>query len=160
MKKAFKYIIVILCVTAFVSCDTEKGYEDFTIEESPVKEISGDWIVEIYRDGVLNGVEIITTSNTSENIATEMLLDDKEHGWGLLTKVSLDLENLTFSGTDLPELYFGVTVTIDGQFTKNGGTTPLGATTDAISFTAVFSDIPTEVWEYKGYKRSGFLEDQ
>ena len=29
MKKAFKYIIIILCVTAFVSCDTEKGYEDF-----------------------------------------------------------------------------------------------------------------------------------
>ncbi len=160
MKKIFKYITVVLFVTAFLSCETEEGFEDFPVEKSAINEVSGDWIVEIYRDGVLDGVDVITTGNTSANLTTEMLLDDQQHGWGLRTKVNLDLATMTFSGSDLPELYFDVTVTIDGSFTKNGGTTPLGATTDAISFTAVFSDIPDEVWEYKGYKRSGFLEDQ
>ncbi|WP_394330133.1 lipid-binding protein [Gillisia marina] len=41
-----------------------------------------------------------------------------------------------------------------------GATAPSGTVTDSINFTAVFSDVPDDVWTYTGYRRTGFLEDE
>ena len=89
-----------------------------------------------------------------------MWLDDQEHSWGLLAKVPLNLQALTFGGAGLDELYYGVPVNItEGKIIKGGATAPSGDVVDSISFKAEFSDIPGEIWEYSGYKSTGKIGD-
>lgn len=149
----------VFLIISFVACD-EGGNPD--PGATAIADIAGDWVVEIERAGSHYAHDIISVYNTSDNEASEMWLDDLEHGWGLKTKITnLDLSALTFSGDNLDELYYDVTVTIsNGVFIKNGTTAPSGTVTDSISFNAVFSDIPSETWHYYGYKRTGFLEDE
>jgi len=159
--KNINLIKLFLCLTlvvGFTSCD-EGGEPD--PGQTAIVEMAGDWVVNITRDGADFNHAAISTYNTSDNGTTQMWLDDNQEGWGLKTKVNVDLANKTFSGTDLPEVYFDVTVTIsDAKIIPNGVTAPSGTVVDSITFNAVFSDIPDEVWVYSGHKRTGFLEDE
>ncbi|GAA3616429.1 lipid-binding protein [Flavivirga amylovorans] len=160
MKKIniIKSVILLFTLSIFISCD-EGGDPD--PGATAIAEIAGDWVVNITRDGADYAHDHISTYNTSANSITEMWLDDQQHGWGLKAKVNLDLASKTFSGTDLEETYFDVTVTVtDGQIITDGATAPSGTVTDSITFTAEFSDIPGEIWVYSGYRRTGFLEDE
>ncbi len=162
MKKIHSYLIkltlALTLVFGFTSCD-EGGEPD--PGQTAIVDMSGDWVVNITREGEDYSHGHISTYNTSDDGTTQMWLDDNEEGWGLKAKVNLDLANKTFSGTDLPELYWDVTVTIsEGKVIPNGATAPSGTVVDSITFNAVFSDIPDEVWVYSGYKRTGFLEDE
>lgn len=162
MKNLKKYIstlfMSLFLVTSFVACD-EGGDPD--IGGTATEALSGEWVVNILRDGVDYDHNNIATYNTAANLDTEMWVDDLEHGWGLKAKVNLNSSAATFSGDDLEELYYGVTVTItNGQIIKNGATAPSGTVVDSIFFNAEFSDIPGEIWEYAGYRRTGFLEDE
>lgn len=159
MKNIIKTVLLLFTIGVFVvSCD-EGGDPDPGGTE--IEKVAGEWVVNITRDGADFSHGHISTYNTAANTTSEMWLDDLESGWGLKSKVNLNLETLSFSGTDLPELYYDVTVTVtDGKIIKNGATAPSGTVTDAISFTAVFSDVPTRVFVYSGYKRTGFLEDE
>ena len=151
-------VLSVFLITSFVACD-EGGNPD--PGATAVVDIAGDWTVEVLRDGSEFNHGHISTYNTAANLATEIWLDDLENGWGLKSKVNLNPTSLTFSGDNLPELYYDVTVTIsDGVFVKNGTTAPSGTVTDSIYFKAVFSDVPTRVFEYYGHKRTGFLEDE
>lgn len=143
---------------SFISCDE---VEDADVGGTAIEEVAGDWVVEIERDGAHYSHNTISTYNTADNSSSEMWLDDIEHGWGLKAKVNLNLQDLTFSGNDLEELYYDVTVTItNGVVIKNGTTAPSGTVVDSISFNAEFSDIPGEIWHYYGYRRTGFPEDE
>jgi len=159
--KNINIIKLFLCFTlvlGFTSCD-EGGDPD--PGQTALVEMAGDWIVNIAEDGEVVNHAAISTYNTSDNGTTQMWLDDNKEGWGLKTKVNVDLPNKTFSGTDLPELYYGVTVTIsDAKIIPKGAIAPSGTVVDSITFNAVFSDIPDEVWVYSGYKRTGLLEDE
>ena len=67
---------------------------------------------------------------------------------------------MTFDGSGLDELYYGVTVDItESKIVKGGTTTPSGDVVDSISFKAKFSDIPGEIWEYSGYKSTAKIDD-
>ena len=145
-------------ITSFVSCDQVESVPD----ESDIKieALTGGWVVDITRNGDFQANIHMDTYNTSANTTTAMWIDDQNNYYGLKTKVDLNFTSKTFSSTDSDELYYGVTVTVsDGVITKDGATAPSGDTVDAISFSVVFSDDPTGVWEFTGYKRTGKIED-
>lgn len=163
MKNIFKYIAVILFITAFTSCETEEGYEDYTVERTSVIDMTGDWYIQTFFDGdLVLDYELVTLSNTAADNGEIQIFDD--HIWPFTAKVPVDLNNLTFSGNDLADLVSdgAVTVTItNGVIVKNGTTSSgLGVTTNSISFDAEFSDDPGSVYHFEGYKRTGFLEDE
>lgn len=159
MKKISYLFLMLALVTSLISCDND---DDAVADASGLvlEEMLGTWVVNITRDGSPQGQNTITTYNTSTNDANAMWLDDLEHGWGLKSKVNVNENEMTFSGTDLEELYYGVTVNItEGVINKGAATTPSGDVVDSIYFKAEFSDIPGEIWEYAGYKSTGKIED-
>jgi len=154
IKRIYILILVLLCISCDVSNNPEAG-------GTATQEFAGEWVVNVLRDGNTFNRTNIATYNTAANIDTEMWVDDLENTWGLKAKVNLDSESSTFFGENLPEIYFGVTVNItNGEIIKNGTVAPSGAVVDSIFFNAEFSDIPGEIWQYSGYKRTGFLEDE
>ena len=158
-KKHISVLILSLFLgTSFIACD-EGG--DPEAGGTAVEALAGEWTVEILRNGSEYNHGHISTYNTAANVDSEMWLDDLENGWGLKAKVNLNSSASTFSGDNLVELYYDVTVTItNGIIVKKGATAPSGTVTDSIHFNAEFSDIPGEIWEYAGHRRTGFLEDE
>ncbi len=161
INKKNNFFVGVICITMmslFTSCDK---VEDSDTGGTAVEDIASDWTVEILRDGSEFASGHLSTYNTAGNTSDKLWIDDQKDGWGLKSKVDLNLSSKTFSGTDLDELYFDVTVTItDGVVIKNGTTAPSGTETDSIYFKAVFSDVPNSVFEYYGHKRTGFAEDE
>lgn len=145
-------------VSLIISCDfDESDSGDLPIN---ISDVTGQYVVEIERDGVHFDYNTISIYNTSANDKDLLWLDDQEHGWGLKAKVPLNYEAKTFGGNDLEETYYDVTVNItEGVFIKNGTTAPSGTLTDSIYFKAEFSDIPGEIWEYYGFKSTAKVED-
>lgn len=163
MKQTFKKLSFLLLgfalVTSFISCDND---DDAVADASGIilEDMLGTWVVNMTEDGIPQGQNTITTYNTSTNDANAMWLDDLGHGWGLKAKVNVNQNEMTFSGTDLDELYYGVTVDItEGKIIKGASTAPSGDVVDSIYFKAVFSDIPDKTWEYAGYKSTGKVDD-
>ena len=159
ISKKFRFLFLgFALVTLFASCEADDPVAD---DSGLVNEdMLGTWVVNMTWDGEPQGQTTIATYNTSANDGNAMWLDDLEHGWGLKTKVNVDQEANTFSGTGLEELYYDVTVDItEGQIIKDAVTTPSGEVVDSIYFKAEFSDIPGEIWEYAGYKSTGKVED-
>lgn len=160
MLKKISYLLVVLSITTFfTSCEQDSVAKSSNIALDNFG-MRGTWVVDIDADGEHQDHNTISTYNTSDNGTSSMWLDDQEHGWGLKAKVSINPETLTFSGTDLEELYYGVTVTItEGQIVKGSATTPSGETADSIYFKAEFSDLPGVIWEYYGYKSTAKVDD-
>jgi len=157
--KKISYLFLSLAlITAFTSCEVEESVPDAS--DILISEVAGTWVVDMLWDGDPNGTNTISIYNTGANDSDLMWLDDQQNGWGLLAKVPLNLETLTFGGSNLDELYYGVTVTItEGEIIKGGATTPSGDVVDSIYFKAEFSDIPGEIWEYFGYKSTAKIGD-
>ena len=159
LKKISLLFLAITLTTSFVSCDNESDADisDVALDELGMR---GTWVVDIDADGDNQAFSTISTYNSADNSTSTMWLDDQQHGWGLKAKVNVDPNSLTFSGTDLDELYYGVTVTItEGQIVRNNATTPTGDVVDSIYFKAEFSDLPGVIWEYYGYKSTAQVED-
>ncbi|WP_298484224.1 lipid-binding protein [uncultured Maribacter sp.] len=157
VKKLSFIFNTILFVTSFVACEVESVPDE---NDVVISEVTGTWVVDMIYNGDDAGTNTISIYNTGANDTNVMWLDDQEHSWGLKAQVPLDLAALTFGGTALDELYYGVTVDItEGIIVKGGATTPSGDIVDSISFKAEFSDIPGEIWEYSGYKSTAKIED-
>jgi hypothetical protein len=158
LKKLSFLFLSFALITSFVSCDTVESVPDES--DILISEVTGKWVVDMVWDGDPAGTNTISIYNTGANGTDAMWIDDLEHSWGLKAQVPLNLGALTFGGTGLDELYYGVTVDItEGQIVKGGATTPSGDVVDSISFKAEFSDIPGEIWEYSGYKSTAKVED-
>lgn len=158
LKKLCFLLLGFAFMGSFVACDEVESVPDES--DILIEKVRGTWVVDMVYDGDPAGTNTISIYNTSDNDPAFMWLDDQEHSWGLKAKVPLNLEALTFGGSDLDELYYGVTVTItEGVIVKNGATTPSGDVVDSISFKAEFSDIPGEIWEYSGYKSTAKVDD-
>lgn len=158
MKKFGFLLIALTFASAIVSCEQEESTPDDS--EILIEEIRGKYVVDFTWDGAPQGTNTISIYNTGANDADMMWIDDIEHSWGLKAKVPVNLGDLTFGGSNLDELYYGVTVTItEGKIVKGGATAPSGDIVDSIYFKAEFSDIPGEIWEYSGYKSTGKIDD-
>jgi len=159
LKKISYLFIALAMVTFFTSCERESGPEtsDIAIDAFDLR---GTWVVDIDADGDPQDYNTIKTYNTGDNGSSQMWLDDLGHGWGLKAKVNVDPSTLTFSGNDLEELYYGVTVTItDGVIIPNEATSSSGEDAHYIYFKAEFSDLAGVIWEYYGFKSSGQVGD-
>lgn len=158
LKKISYLFLSLALITSFTSCEPEESVPDKS--DILISEITGVWVVDMLWDGDPQGTNTISIYNTGANDTNFMWLDDQRHGWGLYAKVPLNLESLTFGGSDLEEIYYDVTVTItEGKIIKGGATAPSGDVVDSIYFKAEFSDIPGEIWEYSGYRSTGKIGD-
>lgn len=167
-----RVLAVILVLTSFISCD-EVG--DTDPGETSVKAMSGDWYVQMLVDGeVVVDYAVLSTYNTSANDGKDMWIEDHGNLWDFKVKSPITFSSLSFAGDNLassivhdvastPDIIetYDVNVNItEGKVTKNGATSTGGHTVDGISFKAEFSDDPGTIYEIKGYKRTGFLEDE
>lgn len=168
-----RIVSAVLILTSFASCD-EVG--DTDAGGTSTKDMSGDWYVQTLLNGaVVADYAVISTYNTSANDGKEMWIDDHLfHVWGFKVKSPVTLSSLSFAGSNLassvvkdvastPNVIetYEVNVNItEGKITKNGATSTGGHKVDGISFKAEFSDDPGIIYEIKGYKRTGFSEDE
>ncbi len=154
------------------SCDES---EDVEIGNTALESASGDWYVQTSINGeVVADYAKITTANTAANTGTEFLIDDRKNIYYFKVICPINLAELTFSGTDLassvvnddpdtPDVVetYDITVTIsNGAIIKDGATSTGGNTVDQISFDAEFSDDPGTIYQFSGYKRTGFADDE
>ena len=160
MKKYKIYLgaLLMMVFTTFTSCD-EVG--DIEIDGTTVEEMAGNWYVEVSNAGTNYGFFEISTYNSAANIE-EIWIDDLGNVWPFKGKVAVNLSSMTFSGTDIQSEYDEVTFTVqNGVIVKDvEEATSGGNTSDTISFDVIFSDGGPNPWEFRGYKRTGFPEDE
>lgn len=162
-KNIIKLFLFLFVGTLLVSCD-EGGDPD--PGATKVVDMAGDWYVQFLVDGEdIYGLDyqLISTYNTAADDGTEMWIDDHENTWAFKVKSPVNTTDLTFTGTSLSSNVDGyeVDVTItNGIIVKGAATTSGGNTSDSISFDAEFSDDPGTIYQFRGYKRTGFLEDE
>ncbi|WJJ96714.1 lipid-binding protein [Algibacter luteus] len=151
--------ILLLSCLLITACETEEGYEDFPVPTSSVNAMSGDYYVQTFFGGSLVlDYQFITISNSNADNGTEIQITD-DHIWPFKAVVPVNLNNLTFAGSDLTSGDITVTIS-NGVIVKNGTTSTSGVVADMISFDGEFSDDPGNVYHFEGYKRTGFLEDE
>ncbi|WNH13405.1 lipid-binding protein [Thalassobellus suaedae] len=171
-----KYIVLVLIgIIAFTSCETEEGYEDYTVENTNLSDMSGDWYVEVFVDDDLVSDYIRITTSNSASSENSLQIYDHFNFWWMNVAVPADLSSLTFSGTDLlssvedddtdtTDVFetYDVNVNVsNGSVIKDGTVTSgTGNVADLISFDVEFADDPGTIYHFEGYKRSGFLEDE
>lgn len=166
MKKISYLFLILAMATSLISCDND---DDAVADASGivVEEITGDWwVIALEPDGETPAyggdyVKFSTYATSANNM--EFWLDDHANWMELKAKATLNLSSLTFSSEpNTAELYTGETVTItNGNFTKDSFTTPASNTVvDEIQFEAEFSWDPGVKYIFKGYKRTGKVEDE
>ncbi|WP_379824450.1 lipid-binding protein [Flavobacterium notoginsengisoli] len=152
-----------LVLMSFVACD-EVG--DTDPGGTSTEAMAGDWYVQTLVNGVVVvDYKLLSTYNTAANNGKEFWIDDHGNVWDFKVKAPLTLSALSFAGNNLASSVddYDVNVNItEGKITKNGATSTGGHKVDGISFKAQFSDDPTPgtIYEIKGYKRTGFPEDE
>ncbi|MGN7888787.1 lipid-binding protein [Dyadobacter sp. 22481] len=164
--KYIKYSLILL-VFAMASCDL--GSEP-AIEGTKLQAMAGEWWVQLYAAGEDQGIgyHLVTTSNTAENNETDLIVDDhgllEDYDYPPIKVISkVNLPGLTFNAsTDLPNLNTGESAVsiLEGKIIKGVATTPGGNKTDSIYVKFEFKEVPGEQYEYAGYRRTGFLEDE
>jgi len=158
--KFFKYLSLVLLL-GVLSCDLAKEPE---IGGTKVQAMAGEWWINILIDGqdLGFGYFLITTSSTAANTDSDMWMDDHEL-WPAKVKTKVNIKDMTFTpAQNLDNLYdesIGVSI-IEGKILKGAATTPGGNKTDSIYLKFEFSDDPGTQYEYAGYRRTGFQEDE
>jgi len=162
-KNIIKLVILSVFFTVFTSCDE---VEDIDVGGTSVEIMSGDWwVVALEPDGVTPayGGDYVhfTTYNTAANDGG-LFLDDNGNWMEIKTKVTTNLNNLTFSGeADALEHITGGTVTVtNGSITLKSYVAASNTKVNGITFEAEFDWDPGTVYVFKGHKRTGFPEDE
>ncbi|MBV5312102.1 MAG: hypothetical protein JZU47_02330 [Prolixibacteraceae bacterium] len=157
MKKYFIYILF-LFVVAFSSCDVKEEYEQIN---SQVMEASGEWWIKFSKTGYETGYLKVLTFNTAADVATEIWISDNGNWKNIKVKCPVNIENLTFAGTNLANTATSMTVVIkNGKITKGGGLSTSGLVTDKISFEIELSSEPGVTYKAEGTRKTGFVEDE
>jgi len=158
--KYSKYITLLILLVLF-SCDLGKDPE---IGGTKVQAMAGEWWINVLIDGsdIGAGFNLITTSNTAANDGTELLLDDGEL-WPAKIVANVNIKDLTFTPASNLDNMYSSTIkvsVIEGKVLKGAATTPGLNKTDSIYVKFEFSDDPGTQYEYAGYRRTGFEEDE
>ncbi|ACT93930.1 lipid-binding protein [Dyadobacter fermentans] len=158
--KYIKYSLIAL-VFGLLSCDLGNEPE---IEGTKLQAMCGEWWINVLVDGedIGAGFNLVTTANTAANNETDLILDD--HGlWPAKIVTKVNLAGMTFNATpDLSNEYDSdIKVSlIEGKILKGAATTPGGNKTDSLYVKFEFSDDAGTQYEYAGYRRTGFREDE
>jgi hypothetical protein len=154
-------IFIALLGIGFASCDLT---DDPEIGGTVTQAVAGEWwtTFTIAGEDVYGlGYQVITTSNTAANSASEFLVHDGGHTWDYKVKVPLNLDAKSFGGTALENISYPITVNIaNGKILPGAAISTGGNVTDSIYFEAEFSDDPGTIYQVAGYRRTGFLEDE
>ncbi|MDP4274435.1 MAG: lipid-binding protein [Bacteroidota bacterium] len=100
MKNIIKYILFIVLIFSMVSCETMKDYDEQYAATYP---ISGEWWVRYTingKDTLALGYTKLITTNTTANVASEILAIGKTRLFNYNFKSGSDVAALTFSVTN------------------------------------------------------------
>lgn len=173
--KNLLFILGFLFVGFVSSCDLGKEPE---ILGTNTQGTAGEWVVALYDTAYvqLTAEDIITTSNTSANLPTEMWFID--HAFFVLqTKVTTDQTTKTISCTDSENLEYAIDspdpteivelgstseigsstpnkVTINGGILSGLANPPSGATTDSMHLT-ILANYVVDVYTAESYEIDG-----
>ena len=164
MKKYLKIIALFFIGFSIISCEDD-GYEDFNAGETAVQGVSGEWYVKILLDNQpLSGYYLLDTYNTASNSADTLWINDNGNLYDFKVKTPVtSLDNKTFGGDNLVNQVedYEINVNINnGKILTNEALTEAGNVSDSIYFEAEFSDDPGTIYQFAGYRRTGFLEDE
>jgi len=158
--KYLKNISLLFLIVLF-SCDLGK---DPGIGGTKVQAMAGEWWINVLIDGTDLGIgyNLIRTSNTASDNGVDLLLDDDEL-WPAKIITQVDIKTLTFTPVTNLDNFYSNTIkvsVIEGKVLKGAATTPGLNKTDSIYIKLEFSDDPGTQYEYAGYRRTGFQEDE
>ncbi len=143
-----------------VACRKEK---DTDAGGTATQALAGAWWVQIKVDNVPVVADYfkVLTYNTAENSATKMWLDDQENIWPFKFKMDVDPAGKTFSAASATSEYTNITIKLaNGKILDKVTKGPVSQkVTDSIYFEAEFSDDPGTTYQFTGYRRTGWPED-
>ncbi|MEN6618606.1 MAG: lipid-binding protein [Rikenellaceae bacterium] len=161
--KRFIQIFLMSCL-AFAGLSSCETYDDdYDQDFSPVFPLCGEWRVDIFNAATNAKVTRATiyTYDTADKSNSQMWLWVNNATYGTKCKISCDPAAAAFSGTNVANvLYTGTTNTVtNGVVVVNGSTTPSGGKSDSIEFT-YYSSKANTTYNIKGYRRTGWPEDE
>lgn len=160
MKKYIKYLLIaFLFIGGLSSCETYS--DDYKKEYSPIFPICGEWIVDI-TDATTSKVThtVIYTYDTADKDANKVWLWINVSGYGTKCKIDCDPGAGTFNGAGAANvLLSGTNDVTNGKVVINGATTPSSGKSDSIECT-YFSSLSNKTYSIKGYRRTGWPEDE
>lgn len=152
-------VLLILAILS-VGCTKER---DNSAGGTATQALAGEWWVQIKVNNALVVPDYfkILTYNTAENIATKMWMDDHENIWPFKFKMDVDPAAKTFTAASAASTYTNITVKLgNGKILEKVTKGPVSnAVTDSIYFEAEFSDDPGTTYQFTGYKRTRWPED-
>jgi hypothetical protein len=157
MKKYFIFILAFICIS-ISSCDIKDDFEQIN---SKVVDASGEWWIKFSKTGYETGYIKVLTFNTAADIATEMWISDNGIWKDIQFKCPVNVENLTFSGSNLTNIKTNNKIEIkNGKIEKGAGLSTSGVVTDKISFEIILSSEPGVTYQAVGTRKTGFIEDE
>jgi hypothetical protein len=157
MKKYFVFILAFICIS-ISSCDIKDDFEQIN---SKVVDASGEWWIKFSKTGYETGYIKVLTFNTAADIATEMWISDNGNWKDIQFKCPVNVENLTFSGSNLANIKTNNKIEIkSGKIEKGAGLSTSGVVVDKISFEIVLSSEPGVTYQAVGTRKTGFIEDE
>lgn len=148
-------------VFAMSACET---YGDPEVKYSSTYPVSGEWYIEYYvGDAHVGDFALHTISNTAADDGKEIWIGDEGNFWTYKVKCPVNMSNLTFAGTEITSIVedYGIKISIaNGKVMEKAATVPSGVKTDSIYFEINFEDDAATTYIAKGYKKTGFLEDE
>ncbi|MBB6612245.1 hypothetical protein H7F15_14440 [Pontibacter sp. Tf4] len=163
MKLKYSYLLIMLLSVGFLaSCDDD---DDDEIEFTATYPLSGDWTVNYsietapgqFEPLVEHGEVLIY--NTSENVPTEIWVDDQGNFWDFKTKSPADANARTFGGEGLQDVQHDAVVNIANGQVFLDAVTVNGIKRDSIYFQVSFSDDEEPfgtIYHVYGHRSTGF----
>jgi hypothetical protein len=152
--------LLLMMAIFFVACKKEK---DTSAGGTATQELAGEFWIQIKQNNIalIPDYFKIVTYNTAENISTKMWIDDQEHLWPFKIKIDVDPVGRTFTAANAQSSYTNITVKLNNGKILPKATKGLvtQTVTDSIYFEAEFSDDPGEVYQFSGYRRTRWPED-
>jgi len=124
-------------------------------------EISGEWWVDYFDGEDHSGLTKLIISNTSADDGTEIWISDEHNFWEYKVKCPVNMNQLTFTGSDLTDIEHDILVQINGgKMLKNAAKSTSGLVTDSLYFEVEFEDNPGTIYQASGWRKTGYLEDE